>query len=182
MTFQRIADDTVQGSVAGLIATVPMTLSMKILHRLLPLHERHPLPPRWITMRALKMLGRSPPRVPFARKALTLAAHFSYGAAAGVVYRYANRRALHPGSGSGIAYGLAVWAGSYLGILPAIGLLAPPKRHSLRRNALMIASHVVWGWALGEVTRRMEGLPRAPRRIASWDGSRAPLPQSHGRP
>ncbi|WP_394836121.1 hypothetical protein LVJ94_04345 [Pendulispora rubella] len=161
MTLQRMADDTLQGSIAGLIATVPMTLAMKLLHRRLPLHEQHPLPPRRITMRVLAMLGWSPPRVPFARKALTLVAHFSYGAAAGTVYRHANRHTLHSGPGTGVVYGLTVWAGSYLGLLPALGLLTPATRHSPRRTALMIASHVVWGWALGEVTRRMDGLPHA---------------------
>ena len=46
-------------------------------------------------------------------------------------------------------YGLAVWAGSYLGLLPALGIMSPATDHPLRRTALMIAAHLVWGSALG---------------------------------
>ena len=41
----------VTGAVAGLGATIPMTLAMEVMHRSLPQHERYPLPPREITRR-----------------------------------------------------------------------------------------------------------------------------------
>ena len=50
---------------------------------------------------------------------------------------------------AGACYGLAVWAGSYLGLLPALGVLKPATEHPVRRIALMIAAHLVWGAALG---------------------------------
>jgi len=56
----------------------------------------------------------------------------------------------------GVGFGLLVWAGSYLGLLPAVGLHRPATRESARRNGMMIASHVVWGAVLGamvEMTR-----------------------------
>src|SRR5262249_36443677 len=56
----------------------------------------------------------------------------------------------------GTAYGLAVWAGSYLGLLPALGILSPATRHPPRRTALMIAAHVVFGSALGVFTDLLE--------------------------
>ena len=36
-----------------------------------------------------------------------------------------------------------------MGLLPAAGILKPATEHPARRNALMIASHLVWGAALG---------------------------------
>jgi putative membrane protein len=56
----------------------------------------------------------------------------------------------------GIGFGLLVWAGSYLGLLPALGLLSPATQHAPQRNLLMIAAHLVWGAVLGAVTDRLQ--------------------------
>ena len=37
------------GALAGLAATAPMTLAMKLMHEQLPREERYPLPPRQVT-------------------------------------------------------------------------------------------------------------------------------------
>ena len=37
------------GALAGLAATAPMTLAMKLMHEALPRHEQYPLPPRQVT-------------------------------------------------------------------------------------------------------------------------------------
>jgi len=42
-----------------------------------------------------------------------------------------------------------VWGGSYLGLLPSLGILRPATDHPAQRNALMIAAHLVWGATLG---------------------------------
>jgi putative membrane protein len=50
-----------------------------------------------------------------------------------------------------------VWTISYVGLLPLSGLFEPATEQPARRNALMIAAHVVWGLGLGvltEVARR----------------------------
>ena len=44
--------DVLVGAAAGCAATVPMTWAMGELHHRLPAHERYPLPPRTVTMRA----------------------------------------------------------------------------------------------------------------------------------
>jgi hypothetical protein len=49
---------------------------------------------------------------------------------------------------------MAVWAGSYLGLLPAAGILPSATRDYPERNAVMIGAHVVWGAALGYFTHR----------------------------
>jgi putative membrane protein len=143
----------VRGAVGGLIATGPMTLVMEGLHRNLPAHQRHSLPPKQITVRALGRVGlHHHVDEEEERTALTLVAHFGYGAAMGSLYAPAAHAVGAPGIASGIIFGLIVWLVSYLGVLPVLGLFPPAhKGESRQRNALMIAAHIVWGAALGSL-------------------------------
>jgi hypothetical protein len=142
------------GAIAGLLATVPMTLSMKLMHQQLPAHEQYPLPPSEImTVAEEASLGEH--LDPLEHTAATLVAHFGYGAMAGALYsQIAAPLPLSPAL-KGSAYGVLVWSGSYLGLLPALGILKPATEHPAQRNALMIAAHIVWGAALGALFERM---------------------------
>ena len=144
---------TVTGAVAGAVATLPMTIAMESMHRQLPFWERHSLPPRKITVRIARRLGFTPYLDASARTAATLFGHFGYGAACGATY--ALTRGRRAGAASGLAFGLLVWGGSYLGWLPATGLMRPATEWSRRRNLLMIAAHVVWGTCTGVAVRAM---------------------------
>ena len=89
-------------------------------------------------------------------------AHFGFGTAAGAAYG-----AVAPGVPldpvlKGMAYGLAVWAGSYLGGLPALGVMRPATREPAGKNAVMIAAHLAWGAALGVVADRLSRGRRGP--------------------
>ncbi len=137
------------GALAGLAATVPMSLAMKLMHEQLPEHEQYPLPPRAVTMEIAEEAGVREHLDEPEREGLTWAAHFAYGAACGAVYAPLAQRSGLPPALSGAAFGVAVWAGSYLGWLPAAGIISPATEHPPRRNALMIAAHVVWGVAAG---------------------------------
>jgi uncharacterized membrane protein YagU involved in acid resistance len=147
MTLLRL----VLGLICGIVATGPMSAVMVLLHRRLPAIERYPLPPREITTKALAQLT-PPHRVPReVRAALTWLAHFGYGGAAGALY--AGTRRWIPGRAitRGPLLGLVVWAVSYLILLPALHILTPAVDHPVRRNALMIGAHLVWGWALAAI-------------------------------
>ena len=137
-----------QGALAGLLATVPMTLVMEVLHRQLPRHEQHPLPPRQITMQVADRTGHRHQLDEDRRLGVTLAAHLAYGAAAGSLYAPLARRVHLPMVASGLGFGLLVWFVSYVGVLPAAGLFAAPQREAPRRTVLMIIAHLVWGTAL----------------------------------
>src|SRR5436190_19716884 len=141
--------DILIGSAAGCAATVPMTLVMEAMHRLLPPQERYPLPPRQVTMRAAEEARVKDDLDEDERQGLTLAAHFGMGTALGALYGCARHALPLRGPLAGAAFGLAAWAGNYLGALPALGLLRPATEHPPRRNALMIAAHLVWGAAVG---------------------------------
>ena len=140
----------ISGAMAGFVATIPMTLAMKAMHEMLPEEEKYPLPPRLIVENAEETAGVEEKLDEKDKHHLTLASHFAYGSAAGALYNATmNTLDLQPNAANGIAYGLGVWSASYLGLLPALGLLAPATEHPARRNALMIAAHVVWGASLG---------------------------------
>ncbi len=150
------ASRMVTGSLAGFAATGPMTVFMKAAHKALPSHEQYPLPPREVTARAAEKATGVWDELPEPmRKAATLAAHFGYGTAAGALYGVLAPRLPGPAALRGAGYGLAVWTGSYLGLLPATGLFPPATEEPPRRNALMIVAHLVWGAALGLMTESM---------------------------
>jgi uncharacterized membrane protein YagU involved in acid resistance len=156
MTPREGLNRVVVGAVAGLLATAAMTTAMRLLHRRLPAPERYPLPPREIVERVIPdACGRGPSET--VRRDATLLVHFGYGAATGALYAAAGgSRSLLAGA----AYGVAVWAASYLGHLPALGILEPAVRHPPRRNALMIAVHLVWGATLAANLRDLEAAER----------------------
>jgi len=122
-----------------------MTSAMRRLHARLPAKKRYPLPPREIVDSAA-----APPDE--AAKAITVAAHFAYGAACGALLAAADPRMSRTG---GALAGTAIWLGSYMGWIPALGLLRPATAHPLRRDALMISVHVVWGTATAAAMREL---------------------------
>ena len=142
------------GALAGMAATLPMTVAMELMHRQLPARQRHPLPPRKITMRAARRAGLARHLDEPQRFGLTIAAHFGYGTGCGALYAPLARRVKGPAVLKGMGYGLAVWSVSYLGLLPVLGLMRPATQHAPQRNALMIAAHLVWGGTLGLLTPR----------------------------
>lgn len=146
------------GALAGLAATGPMTLAMKLMHEQLPREEQYPLPPRQVTEGLAEKVGVNEHLAEEERKAATWASHFAYGAACGALYGAVSGERLdeHPVL-AGVGFGLAVWAGSYLGGLPAAGIISPATEHPARRNALMIAAHVVWGATTGAAVERLAG-------------------------
>lgn len=137
--------DVTKGALAGTIATGPMTVAMVAMHRALPPKERYPLPPSLITeeieekAHVIEHIDRDEHRK------LTFANHFGYGALCGALFATFVKR---PTPAKGVAFGLGVWTTSYFVLLPALRLLRPPTKAPPRRNALMIAAHVVWGAAL----------------------------------
>ena len=136
----RLATRLLLGGIAGAVATLPMTATMRAIHRRLPKQERYPATPRELIDSAT--CGSLPDGT---ARDLTLAAHFTYGAATGALIAAVAPR---PSLPAGAAAGAAVWATSYLGWIPAAGLLKPATHHPARRNFMMIAAHLVWGAAL----------------------------------
>jgi uncharacterized membrane protein YagU involved in acid resistance len=137
------------GLIGGAIGTAFMTMAMKRMHRELPRGDRYPLPPRRVAMELAEKSGLGPPRRERDRKALTIATHYAFGTGMGAVYSMIVPQTRWAPIAAALPFGLAVWAGSYLGWLPAVGLHPPATQESAPRNALMIASHFVWAGTIG---------------------------------
>jgi hypothetical protein len=140
------------GALAGIAGTFAMTAAARAMHRGLPAPERYPLPPREIIEGVLPGVARHGAEER-GRQTTTLAAHFGYGAATGAIYAVLRPRGdILPGA----AYGLLVWTVSYFGIMPGLGILKPAHAHPGRRNALMIAAHLIWGSTMARTLRELE--------------------------
>lgn len=135
-----------KGALAGLIATLPMTIFMRSAWKRLPEQEKYALPPRQITRNLFKPFRRLSDR---RQRAVTLFLHFAFGMAAGLVYGAVEEKVPLPHGVKGPMAGMAVWVGSYLGWIPALGILPSAMEQPRRRNLLMIIAHLIWGLTLG---------------------------------
>lgn len=169
---RALAMDVMRASTSGLAATLPMSAVMLGLHRALPDERHRALPPHVVTMGLVAPTGLPERLGPRGRQALTTAGHFGYGAAAGSLYALWQRAVPGPPAATGALFGLAVWAGSYLGWIPSLGLMRPATRQPWGRNATMIAAHLVWGAVLGLTVARSRpgGRPMAGRPGADRGG------------
>jgi putative membrane protein len=146
-----------QGALAGFVATGPMTLFMLVMQRFLPKGHRYALPPEIITQ---ELAHRTHVRWHMSKKqilAATLVSHFGYGAAMGALYGLLGKKVSLPTPVKGLLFGLGVWVGSYLGLLPLLGMSESGQREPVWRNRMMIAAHVVWGSTMGAVAEVLIG-------------------------
>jgi uncharacterized membrane protein YagU involved in acid resistance len=157
MTEESVKDEKLKlgsrlliGGIAGFVGTMAMTGAMRRMHARLPEKERYPLTPREIVDSGSKQIGVTLTNE--AAKDVTTLTHFLYGAAMGAMIAAANP---DPKKRTGAAAGVAVWLASYMGWIPAVGTLEPATQHPVRRNALMIAAHVVWGSATAAAIREL---------------------------
>lgn len=146
----KIGSRLLIGGIAGFVGTMAMTGAMRRMHRRLPPKEDYPLPPREIVDSAAKQSGITLPTE--IAKDVSTAAHFAYGAALGAAMGALNPT---PSKPTGAFTGAALWLASYMGWIPAVGLLEPATRHPARRNGLMIAAHLVWGWWTAAAMREL---------------------------
>ena len=78
---------------------------------------------------------------------VTTGAHLGFGAGAGVLFgaMWGTRAHLIPAA---VTFSLGVWASSYAGWLPALGLMPTPAEDDRGRPPVMIAAHAVYGLSL----------------------------------
>ncbi len=139
------------GAMAGLVATIPMTLFMEAMHRRLAGEPPRPLPPREVAEALAVKAGRHREMSERDLQNLTLAVHFGYGALTGAIFGAVAPRARATMPGAGMLFGLGVWASSYLGWMPALGVRQSPRYDPPTRTRLMVASHLVWGGSAGAI-------------------------------
>ena len=151
---------------------------MEGMHALLPWWERYPLPPREITEEVEEVADLRGSLDEPQHVARDAGESFRLRGRCGGRLRDPSPRAVSaPPALKGAAFGLGVWSVSYLGLMPALGVLSPATEHPGRRNALMIAAHLVWGSATGIVFDRLQKRRPPGRRRARCRRGFGPRPR-----
>ncbi len=138
--------------VAGAIATVPMSAIMLLAGEMGAMGKQ---PPEEITEDLLDA-AHVPHRSERREKALTVVGHLAYGMGMGALFGILRSKVRLPAPPEvqGMAFGLAVWAVSYEGWVPAAGIMPPPESDRPGRPESMIVAHLVYGAALGALLAR----------------------------
>ncbi len=120
------------------------------------------LPPRKITRKALDAVTDAP-KSKAAIDVATAVAHFGYGLGTGALFGllFRSTRRLGAAPVQGALFGAAVWAASYMGWIPAVGIMPPPQRDRPDRPVVMFLGHLVFGGILGAVVGRRPVTARA---------------------
>jgi hypothetical protein len=133
------------GLVAGLFATVPMSMVFSLAQSLGAIRQ---LPPH----KAVTVI--SPQIEEPGRSAVATIAHFMVGGSAGALYGVAtalDRRSRGPVSG--LLFGLVVWAFGYEVFMPSMVGMPRAHRDRRRRAVTILIAHVVYGLSLGAAVR-----------------------------
>lgn len=130
-----------RGAGAGTLATALMSTVMAR-----QLGHMGGMPPEKITAKALRRSGIRPSAAQ--QDALAILFHFGFGAAAGVAFGVVAPRRLIARVPMGMTYGAAIWGISYMGWVPALGIMPRADRDRRDRQAVMLAGHLIYGTAL----------------------------------
>ncbi|MFC4535232.1 DUF6789 family protein [Sphaerisporangium dianthi] len=160
----------VKGAVSGVIATGAMSAVMVAGDRVGLMGEH---PPKRIARAVLPGPKHRPKK---GEGVLGAVAHFAFGSACGGLFAAAVARR-EPRVPLGVAYGLAIWAVSYQGWLPGMGILPPIHRDRPDRQAVMAAGHAIYGTALVLALNGLRRGDRSPRHPPSL----SPDPVTAGR-
>lgn len=131
---------------SGLLATGPMTMTLLQLQSKLNISRDKALPPAALTTDMLAPLQNNLSKE--RRIDSSLLSHFGFSVACAVIYSAFYKKVDLSPKNKGLLYGLGIWATSYLGWVPALGLRPAAKNVSTERNLQMMAAHVVWGISL----------------------------------
>jgi putative membrane protein len=80
--------------------------------------------------------------------------HYAFGAGVGALYGGLADVAPRVTVALGLPFGISVWLGAHVIMVPALGLAAPPTRQAASKEALEFILHLVYG-AVTEVVRRL---------------------------
>lgn len=145
------------GALAGVAGTVAMSAFMAAAYRAGALGEP---PPKKLVRRTINRLGFGTPK-PVPLGVATAIAHLGFGASMGALFgvlpRASRRVPLLPESSSarGALFGLAVWATSYAGWIPKLGLMPSPEDDRPGRPTSMVLAHLIYGAVLGRAFRSL---------------------------
>ncbi len=149
--MQRDLKAVIDGSVGGGIGTIAMSAVMMAAQKTDIMGGQ---PPELITAAALD--AASIRRKVDTQHVLAVLMHFGFGVVTGAFFGLLHRRLRPPIAAAphGVVFGTLVWAVSYKGWVPALGIIPPPERDRPGRPISMVLAHWVYGLILGLIIDR----------------------------
>jgi hypothetical protein len=159
-----IGQSVLVGIAGGAVATLAMSAVMFGAQKIGLLGE---MPPKKVTRAAARFAGIFT-RSRATENAATVAAHWGFGMTTGGIYGliHRGRWGLRRSTLLGAAFGSAVWAVSYAGWVPAMGIMQPPHRDRPFRPVTMAVAHLVFGVALGALVERFAARRSSDRQMS----------------
>ncbi len=146
-----------RGGVAGAVGTVAMSALMLAAGRAGLVGRQ---PPEAITRTAVRRATGVELRGTRA-DALSSLSHLGFGVCSGALYSALPAPTRVPPPVRGAAFGLGVWAVSYLGWVPRVlGALPSAEDDRNDRVAVMVTAHVLYGAVLGALDARWRTSPK----------------------
>lgn len=145
------------GAIAGGVATLAMSPLMaprltRAVARTVP--DTAPLeefPPRRVVQAVEQRVSDGEPLPEQAEDIATWTSHIGFGMAMGALYGLARPASRGSSAATGALFGLTVWAVSYLGWLPAIGVTTGTASGRPDTLPFPFVAHVVYGLTTGVV-------------------------------
>jgi putative membrane protein len=152
-----VARGALLGLVGGLLAAGAMSLAHQLVSQMVPKAEPPSAPKEEdstvkVASAALRLAGTS-----LAEEQKPLASsvvHYGFGASVGAVYGAAAEIVPRVAIGVGLPFGVAVWLGAHVVVVPALGLAEPPTRQPVRKEAEEFGLHLLYGLTT-ELVRRL---------------------------
>jgi ribose/xylose/arabinose/galactoside ABC-type transport system permease subunit len=155
--MQRDVKAMLDGAVGGVVGTAGMSAFMLAAGKMGLMGEQ---PPDKIAGAALDAAGIHA-REEEAQDALATLLHFGFGIGCGALFGVLHRRLplRVPAAPHGMFFAFLIWATSYQGWIPALGIMPPAHRDHPRRPLAMILAHFIYGALLGTVVARRSPPP-----------------------
>lgn len=148
---RRRGRGTLAGALGGVAGGVAMTVMMtKVAPRVIPQSMRPDKPAPEKTVEWAERVAGVPGALSGkSEKGAAMAAHLAYSAAAGAGYGLARSSfpALQqvPTPAAGALFGLIVWAVSFEGLLPELGVMERTTQHPPKRWPAPLMGHTIFG-------------------------------------
>lgn len=154
-------DILLRGALAGMAGTAAMTLMMrKVAPKVIPAEMR---PDEFVPKKAVEwaeeQAGESHALTESQEMKVAMAAHFTYGSGNGALYGLLRSRLDGlPAPLMGALFGVALWAVSFEGWMPALGVMEAPTEKSPRKVPMPVMAHLVYGVTTALAYGALEGV------------------------
>jgi hypothetical protein len=141
-------DAAIRGALAGVAGTAVMTMMMrKVAPKVIP-EEMRPdefipkKPVEW----AEEQLGHPNALTEDQEMKVAMGAHFTYGSSNGALYGLLRSQMDGlPAPLMGAIFGVGLWAVSFEGWMPALGIMEAPTEKSPKKVPMPIMAHILYG-------------------------------------